>query len=75
MFASRFEVVVAASLAGGLGPSPAAAAEPDAPRVILVGDSTMAPRTGYGDALYRLLGPTVECVNLEIGRASCRERV
>ena len=73
MFASRFEVVVvAASLAGGLGPSPAAAAEPNAPRVILVGDSTMAPRTGYGDALCRLLGPTVECVNLAKGGRSSK---
>jgi len=72
VFASRFEVVVAASLAGGLGPSPAAAAAPDAPRVILVGDSTMAPRTGYGDALCRLLGPTVECVNLAKGGRSSK---
>ena len=33
---------------------PARAADPEAVRVILVGDSTMAPRTGYGDALCGL---------------------
>ena len=72
MFASAFEVVVAASLAGGLGPSLAAAAEPGAPRVLLVGDSTMAPRTGYGDALCRLPGPGIECVNLAKGGRSSK---
>ena len=32
-------------------------------RVILVGDSTMAPNGGYGDALCRRLEPAVVCVN------------
>jgi PelA/Pel-15E family pectate lyase len=32
-------------------------------RVILVGDSTMAPNGGYGDALCRRLQPRVVCVN------------
>ncbi|MCC2957612.1 pectate lyase [Massilia sp. IC2-477] len=32
-------------------------------RVILVGDSTMAPNGGYGDALCRRLAPRVACVN------------
>ena len=32
--------------------------------MILVGDSTLAPRTGYGDALCRRLAPVVECLNL-----------
>ena len=37
------------------------------PRLVLVGDSTMAPKGGYGDALCRRLEPKVACVNL--GRA------
>jgi lysophospholipase L1-like esterase len=72
VFASAFEVVVAASLAGGLAPSLAAAAGTGAPRVLLVGDSTMAPRTGYGDALCRLLGPGIECINLAKGGRSSK---
>ncbi|OYU45615.1 MAG: hydrolase [Burkholderiales bacterium PBB4] len=39
-------------------------------RVILVGDSTMAPRSGYGDALCKLLKPGVECLNLAKGGRS-----
>lgn len=40
--------------------SPAAAQA----RVLLVGDSTMAPRNGYGDALCGLFKWQVECLNL-----------
>lgn len=32
-------------------------------RLILVGDSTMAPNGGYGDALCRRLQPAIVCVN------------
>ena len=39
-------------------------------RVILVGDSTMAPRTGYGEALCARLLPGVACVNLARGGRS-----
>jgi len=39
-------------------------------RVILVGDSTMAPRTGYGDALCGMLQPAATCVNLARGGRS-----
>jgi len=39
-------------------------------RVILVGDSTMAPRTGYGDALCARLKPEVSCLNLARGGRS-----
>lgn len=45
----------------------AAWAAPARPRLVLVGDSTMAPKGGYGDALCRRLEPKVACVNL--GRA------
>ncbi len=39
------------------------------PRVILVGDSTMAPKSGYGDALCARIAP-VECINLARGGRS-----
>jgi lysophospholipase L1-like esterase len=45
-----------------------AAADP--PAVLLVGDSTMAPQTGYGDALCERLEPAVACLNLGRGGRS-----
>jgi pectinesterase len=40
-------------------------------RVVLVGDSTVASGTGWGDAFSRLLSPGVKCVNLgRPGRSS-----
>ena len=57
-------------LACGAGAKPAPAA-PEA-RVILVGDSTMAPRTGYGDALCGLFKWQVDCLNLARGGRSTR---
>lgn len=40
-------------------------------RVLLIGDSTMATRNGYGDALCQRLLPGVECLNLaKNGRSS-----
>lgn len=38
--------------------------------VLLVGDSTLAPETGYGDALCRRLAPAVACLNLARGGRS-----
>ena len=40
------------------------------PRVILVGDSTMATKSGYGDALCAQLKPRIECINLARGGRS-----
>lgn len=49
----------------------AAAAEAPLPiRVILVGDSTMATRSGYGDALCARFKPGTSCVNLARGGRS-----
>lgn len=48
----------------------AAAAEPESARIILVGDSTMATRTGYGDALCSLFQTNVKCINLARGGRS-----
>lgn len=48
-----------------------AGAAPDKPlRIILVGDSTMASSTGYGDALCARLTPDTACVNLARGGRS-----
>lgn len=48
----------------------AASAAADPPAVLLVGDSTMAPQTGYGDALCERLEPAVACLNLGRGGRS-----
>ena len=40
------------------------------PLVMLVGDSTMAPQTGYGDALCQRLQPAAICLNLARGGRS-----
>ena len=45
---------------------------PSAVRVVLVGDSTVAPKSGWGDAFGKLLGPGVECVNLALGGRSSK---
>ena len=65
----RVEVTVAAAIvASTLTPFICAhAADPAGVRVILVGDSTMAAGSGYGDALCGLFLWQVECVNLARG--------
>lgn len=44
--------------------------EHERPSVLLVGDSTMAPQTGYGDALCARLSPALACLNLARGGRS-----
>ncbi|MFC0253458.1 rhamnogalacturonan acetylesterase [Massilia consociata] len=56
------------SCAAVAAPAGPAAALPD--RVILVGDSTMASTTGYGDALCARLTPETACHNLARGGRS-----
>lgn len=64
---TRTCLFLAASLLG----APVLAAEPALPiRVILVGDSTMATRSGYGDALCALFTPDTTCINLARGGRS-----
>ncbi|MBI3729993.1 MAG: rhamnogalacturonan acetylesterase [Burkholderiales bacterium] len=48
--------------------APALATKPT--RIILVGDSTMAPKSGYGDALCQRFKPDVTCLNLAKGGRS-----
>jgi lysophospholipase L1-like esterase len=45
-------------------------AESNKVRVILVGDSTMATKSGYGDALCQRFQPNVDCINLARGGRS-----
>lgn len=54
------------ALAGG------AAAQEELPALLLVGDSTLAPQTGYGDALCRRIAPEWACLNLGRGGRSTR---
>jgi pectate lyase/pectin methylesterase-like acyl-CoA thioesterase/lysophospholipase L1-like esterase len=49
---------------------PVRAAEPLPVRVILVGDSTMASKSGYGDALCQRMRPETRCINLARGGRS-----
>ena len=58
------------SIIAALLVSTANAAEDSAIRVILVGDSTMAKRTGYGDALCQRFQPQVSCINAARGGRS-----
>jgi len=61
---------VACGLVGAVLLCAAAAAQADTPAVMLVGDSTMAPQTGYGDALCQRLEPALACLNLGRGGRS-----
>jgi lysophospholipase L1-like esterase len=49
---------------------PAQAIDAQSIRIILVGDSTIAPQTGYGDALCRRFQANVTCLNLAKGGRS-----
>jgi lysophospholipase L1-like esterase len=62
---SRWLAALGLALAGPAGIASAADV-----RVILVGDSTMATRSGYGDALCARFTPAVECINLAKGGRS-----
>ena len=68
----RFAQLGAPLLAALAFNSHAAAAERLPIRVILVGDSTMATNSGYGDALCARFTPDVSCVNLARGGRSSK---
>jgi pectinesterase len=70
-FASSSRSIAAAALVGA-GAAMAANPAGAGIRVILVGDSTMAARTGYGDALCALFTPDVTCINLARGGRSSK---
>lgn len=62
---TRWLAVLGLAMAGSTGSATAADV-----RVILVGDSTMATRSGYGDALCSRFTSAVDCVNLAKGGRS-----
>ena len=53
-------------------PAIAADNEPHAEKIVLVGDSTMASKSGWGDAFAQLLAPGVECDNMGRGGRSSK---
>ena len=61
----------AALLALLVGAAQAQTPAPPGPRLILVGDSTMAPRSGYGNALCEMF-QQVACLNLARGGRSTK---
>lgn len=68
----RGKAAAALALLAGLAGTVEAQGQPPAgPRLILVGDSTMAPRSGYGNALCARL-QQVACLNLARGGRSSR---
>jgi len=72
MYRPTFAAAILAALTLA-GPAGAASPSPSAPvRVILVGDSTMASNSGYGDALCARFTPQVSCVNLARGGRSSK---
>lgn len=64
--------VVLAALTAQLVGQTVHAADTKPIRVILVGDSTMNTKTGYGDALCALFKPEVKCINLAKGGRSSK---
>ena len=66
-------MVLAAAVFGPVAAQPSV--QPDAaerPALLLVGDSTLASRTGYGDALCARMAPGWSCLNLARGGRSTR---
>lgn len=63
-------IYAAVSLSAALSTPQSAYAENTKVRVILVGDSTMATKSGYGDAFCQRLLSQVECINLARGGRS-----
>lgn len=51
---------------------PAQQAAPTTERIVLVGDSTVASKTGWGDAFATLLAPNAECINFGRGGRSSK---
>ena len=67
---SRWPRALALALALALAVLAGATSAAEPPALLLVGDSTLAPATGYGDALCRRFAPTLACLNLARGGRS-----
>lgn len=68
----KFSSIALAAMALAASALPAMAAEHAPIQVILVGDSTMATHSGYGDALCARFTPDVHCINLARGGRSSK---
>jgi lysophospholipase L1-like esterase len=66
----RFFTLAVSFTAALIGGFAVAAEGPEPIRVILVGDSTMASGSGYGDALCARFVPEVNCINMARGGRS-----
>ncbi len=71
VLAALAAVAAVAALVGLTLPAHAQGQPPAGPRLLLVGDSTMAPRSGYGNALCAKL-QQVACLNLARGGRSSK---
>src|SRR5262245_53118657 len=71
---SHFAFCVALGCAVFLAGKSIAADEnaPASERIVLVGDSTVASQSGWGDAFSKLLAPGVECSNMALGGRSSK---
>jgi pectinesterase len=58
--------------AGATLPPAASAGQPDRVRIVLVGDSTVTDRSGWGAGFRQLLSPDAECVNTAVGGRSSK---
>lgn len=67
----RFLVVASVLATSGISSSAERKQDNDKVVVVLVGDSTVASKSGWGDAFAKLLGPEAECFNeAQGGRSS-----
>jgi len=65
-------MLVGMSLVLGAGQAFAGPAQPVAERIVLIGDSTVASQSGWGDAFGEMLRPEVECINMGRGGRSSK---
>lgn len=66
LFLAAFVVFATAAVSGGAENKPSDGKV----RIVLVGDSTVASKSGWGDAFAKLLRPGVECLNEAAGGRS-----
>ena len=73
IFSRRQFIVTACALGAGVSSIAVETAKADEKiRVVLIGDSTVASKSGWGDAFAKLLGPNAECLNQAAGGRSSK---
>jgi pectinesterase len=75
----RLSLLLSALLVPASGPAPASALHEQGPRrpmrLVLVGDSTVADRAGWGRAFRLFCDDTIECVNVAAGGRSSKSYI